>query len=230
MELVWGLKRVFKREVWNRCEHSEEAEEMEDERPSVLVVRGKDATRGAYQLPVTTRVRKKVLAKGRKLNEGRYWKTLPVSNLDALVGMEKEGGDGPQRKSTWIPKNMGQRLKLLDLAAARKRKHPVADEGDDMCQLCGKEATAEQTGARLCRNCNNSAPDAAQGRELEGFLLASWRLSKVGAEAWMRAMMLNKARWRRWRRALRTEERSGEWSHGGGECSRHALERRSGWL
>ena len=39
MELVWGLKRVFKREVWNRCECSEDVGDMDDEGPSVMVVR-----------------------------------------------------------------------------------------------------------------------------------------------------------------------------------------------
>ena len=61
---------------------------------------------------------------------------------------------------------------------------------------------------RLCRRSNNSAPGAALGRELEGYMLASWCLALLGGEAWMRAVMLDKGRWRRWRRALRNEERS----------------------
>ena len=39
-----------------------------------------------------------MLVKGRKLNEGGARKILPVSNLDELVGVEKDRGDGPQRK------------------------------------------------------------------------------------------------------------------------------------
>ena len=39
-------------------------------------------------------------------------------------------------------------------------------------------------------------------------MLASWCLSRLGGEAWMRSMMLSKSRWRRWRRALRSEGRS----------------------
>ena len=58
MDLVWGLKRVFRRDLWNRCQHDEEAGDIDDERPSVMVVRSKDTTRGAYQLPATTRARK----------------------------------------------------------------------------------------------------------------------------------------------------------------------------
>ena len=100
MELVWGLKRVLQREVWNRCRSSEEEENMDVEGPSVMVVRGKDAMMEAYRLPTNTKVRNKVLVKGRKLKEGRSWRTLAVTNLDELVGVEKAGGDGPQRKST----------------------------------------------------------------------------------------------------------------------------------
>ena len=66
-----------------------------------------------------------------------------------------------------------------------------------------------QLGVRLCKGCNSSAPSASIGRELEGFLLATWCMAQIRGEAWMRATMLNKARWRRWRRALRTEERVG---------------------
>ena len=100
---------------------------------------------------------------------------------------------------------------MLDLAANRKRKEPMPQDDADLseCQLCGKEASAMQAGVRLCRRCNNSAPGAALGRELEGFLLATRCMSLLGGEAWMRAMMLNKVRWRKWRRALRTEDRTG---------------------
>ena len=70
------------------------------------------------------------------------------------------------------------------------------------------EAAATQEGVRLCRRCNDSAPGAALGRELEGHMPASWCLALLGREAWMRAVMLDKGRWRRWRRALRNEERS----------------------
>ena len=48
MELVWGLKRVYKREVWNKRGIKEEEEGGDPEAPLVMVVRGKDATRGAY--------------------------------------------------------------------------------------------------------------------------------------------------------------------------------------
>ena len=80
-------------------------------------------------------------------------------------------------------KQMSQWLRMLDLAAARKQKHSSTDEGEDICQVCGKEAAAEQAGVRLCRTCNNSAPDTTLGRELEGFLLATWCMSRVGGEA-----------------------------------------------
>ena len=78
------------------------------------------------------KARKKVLVKGRKLNEGRSQKALPATNLDELVGVEKIGGDGPQQRSTWVPKKTGQWLQMLDVAAGRKRKHPAGDEGDDI--------------------------------------------------------------------------------------------------
>ena len=39
-------------------------------------------------------------------------------------------------------------------------------------------------------------------------MLSSWCLALLGGEAWMRAVMLDKGRWRRWRRALCNEERS----------------------
>ena len=133
-----------------------------------------------------------------------------------MVHIDRPERDKVRRRSTWIPKKAGQWLQLIDLAASRKRKGPFASEGEESeCQLCGKEASAIQEGVRLCKRCNSSAPGAALGRELEGFmLLASWCLSLLGGEAWMRATMLSKGRWRRWRRALRMEERSGgaeEW-------------------
>jgi len=210
MEVVWGLKRVYKREIWNKCSHKEEEEEGGDpEAPAVMVVRGKDATRGSYQMPANTWVRKKGLTVGRKLREGQKWRALKVCNLDELVYGDGLGRKKPSRKSKWIPKKAGQWLRLIDLAASRKRKGPPApgEEGDE-CQLCGREAAATQEGVRLCRRCNNSAPGAALGRELEGYMLASWCLALLGGEAWMRTVMLDKGRWRRWRRALRNEERS----------------------
>ena len=90
----------------------------------------------------------------------------------------------------------------------------MAEGEDGECLLCGKEVVAVQGGVRLFKRCNHSAPGAAPGRELEGFMLASWCLSRLGGEAWMRTMMLSKSQWRRWRRALRSEERPGgaeEW-------------------
>ena len=209
MEMVWGLKRVYKREVWNKCGGREEEEGVSPETPSVMVVRGKDATRGPYQMPANTWVRKKGLTVGRKLREGQKWRALQVCNLDELVYGERLERKKPSRKSKWIPKKAGQWLRLIDLAASRKRKGPPApgEEGEE-CQLCGREAAATQEGVRLCRRCNNSAPGAALGRELEGYMLASWCLALLGGEAWMRTVMLDKGRWRRWRRALRNEERS----------------------
>ena len=64
MELVWGLKRVYKREVWNKQRVNEEEEEGDLEAPTVMVVRGKDATRGAYRMPANTQVRKRGMARG----------------------------------------------------------------------------------------------------------------------------------------------------------------------
>ena len=83
-------------------------------------------------------------------------------------------------------KKMRQWLRLLDLVAA-----PPDPDGAERCRLCGKE------GVRLCKGCNNSAPSASIGRDLEGFLLATWCMVQMGGEAWMRSTMLNKARWRR---------------------------------
>ena len=209
MELVWGLKRVYKREIWNKRGNTEEEEGGNPETPAVMVVRGKDATRGSYQMPTNTWVRKKGLVVGRKLREGQKWRALKVSNLDELVFGEAREHKKPSRKSKWIPKKADQWLRLIDLAASRRRKGPpVPGEEGEECQLCGREAAATQEGVRLCRRCNNSAPGAALGRELEGYMLASWCLALLGGEAWMRAIMLDKGRWRRWQRALRNEERS----------------------
>ena len=36
---------------------------------------------------------------------------------------------------------------------------------------------------------------AALGRELEGFMLTSWCLLRLGGEAWMQSMMLSKSWW-----------------------------------
>lgn len=66
-----------------------------------------------------------------------------------------------------------------------------------------------QLGVQLCKGCSDSAPNASLGRELEGFVLATWCMVQIGGEAWMRSTVLNKARWRRWRRAPWTEERVG---------------------
>ena len=151
-------------------------------------------------MPANTHVRKKGMTIGRKLREDQGWKPLTVNNLDELVHGERLERDKSRRKSTWIPKKAGQWLRLLDLAASRKRKGPSASEGEeDECQLCGKEASAIQEGVRLCKRCNNSAPGAALGRELEGYMLTSWCLSLLGGEPWMRATMPNKGQWRRWR-------------------------------
>ena len=150
-------------------------------------------------MPTNTWVRKKGLVVGRKPREGQKWRALKVSNLDELVFGETMERKKPSRKSKWIPKKAGQWLRLIDLAASRKRKgHLVPGEEGDECQLCGREAAATQEGVRLCRRCNNSAPGAALGRELEGYMLASWCLALLGGEAWMRAIMLDKGRWRRW--------------------------------
>ena len=72
-----------------------------------------------------------------------------------------------------------------------------------------REGGGSRAGRHASGNCNNSTPDTALGWELEGFLLATRCVSRVGGEAWMRAMMINKVRWRRWAKALRTEKRSG---------------------
>ena len=209
MEMVWGLKRVYKREVWNKCGGREEEEGVSPETPSVMVVRGKDQTRGPYQMPSNTQVRKKGLTVGRKLKEGQRWRALQVCNLDELVNEGSTEKKKPSKKSKWIPKKAGQWLRLIELAASRKRKGPPTPvEESEECQLCGREAAATQEGVRLCRRCNNSAPGAALGRELEGYMLASWCLAQLGGEAWMRTVMLDKGRWRRWRIALRNEERS----------------------
>jgi hypothetical protein len=67
MDVVWGLKRVFKREVWNRRGVTEEdGGSTEPDTPPVMVVRGKDATRGLYRLPCTTKVCKKNADEGSK--------------------------------------------------------------------------------------------------------------------------------------------------------------------
>ena len=166
MELVWGLKRVYKREVWNKRGATEEEEVDSPEAPTMMVVRGRDATRGAYRMPANTQVRKKGLVVGRKLREGQKWRSLPVSNLNELVQIERPETQS-QRRSTWIPKKAGQWLRLLDLAASKKG--PSVEDGEEVeCMLCGKEAVAVQEGVRLCRQCNHSAPGAALGRELEG--------------------------------------------------------------
>ena len=45
MDVVWGLKRVFKREVWNLRGVMEENEDTtEPDLPPVMVSKGKDAT------------------------------------------------------------------------------------------------------------------------------------------------------------------------------------------
>ena len=79
MELVWGLKRVYKREVWNKWGATEEEEGGGPEAPATMVVRGKGATRGAYRMPANTQVRKKGLVVGRKLKEGQKWRSLHAS-------------------------------------------------------------------------------------------------------------------------------------------------------
>ena len=77
MEAVWGLRRVFKREVWNRKGATEEdGGSAEPDVPPVMVVRGKDATRGLYRLPSSTKVCKKSLTKGRKLRSKKTWTAL----------------------------------------------------------------------------------------------------------------------------------------------------------
>ena len=44
---------MFKREVWNwRGTSEEEEEEAGPDTPPVMVVKGKDATRGLYRVPV----------------------------------------------------------------------------------------------------------------------------------------------------------------------------------
>ena len=131
MELVWGLKRVYKREVWNKQRVNEEEEEGDLEAPTVMVVRGKDATRGAYRMPANTQVRKRGMARGRKLREGQEWRPLTANNLDELVHIDRPERDKVRRRSTWIPKKAGQWLQLIDLAASRKRKGPSASEGEE---------------------------------------------------------------------------------------------------
>ena len=143
MELVWGLKRVFKRERYGTSVGavSEEEKNMDVEGPSVMVVRGKDTMRGeggGGGVPASSGYKsEEESASDRKLNKGRSWETLPVTNLDESVGVEKAQGDGPQRKSAWVPKKMGQWLKLLDLAAARKRKHSSTMRGTT-CPSCAE--------------------------------------------------------------------------------------------
>ena len=39
--------------------------------------------------------------------------------------------------------------------------------------MCSKEAVVQE-GLKLCRGCNDRIPNVDKGRELEGFLLASW--------------------------------------------------------
>ena len=147
MELVWGLKRVFKREVWSKSGIKGEGGAGEPEAFPVIVVKGRDATRGPYQLPDTLKVCGKVLVKGRKLKDGQGWAALRHTTLDELVGMGTPDKDGPQQRSKWIPKKVQQWLRLLDLVAAGP--DPT---GDDRCRLCGKEARAVQLGVRLCKN------------------------------------------------------------------------------
>ena len=79
MELVWVLKRVYKREIWNKRGIKEEEEGGDSERLSVMVVRGKDETRGTYWLPANTHIQKRGLTVGWKLREGQWWKLLTVS-------------------------------------------------------------------------------------------------------------------------------------------------------
>ena len=61
----------------------------------------------------------------------------------------------------------------------------------------------------LCRGCNQSVLRAAYGRDSEGFLLVTWSVAEIGGETWMRSVMLNKRRWKKWRRALRETDRKG---------------------
>ena len=48
MDLMWGIERVFEREVWNRRSAQEDTEEVGSGEAGVDGGAGKDATRGAY--------------------------------------------------------------------------------------------------------------------------------------------------------------------------------------
>ena len=71
MELLWGIKRVFKREVWNATTKGRQEEECEGEILDSIMVYGKDATRGHYRLPPEAKVNHRRLGNGRKLKAGQ---------------------------------------------------------------------------------------------------------------------------------------------------------------
>ena len=177
MELVWGFKRECTRE---RCGTSEESMRKEKKKkkrrratwsqsPTVMVVRGKDATRGAYRMQANTQVRKRGMARGRKLREGQEWRPLTASNLDELVHIDRPERDKVRRRSTWIPKKAGQWLQLIDQAASRKRKGPSASEGEERRVSVSCVERRRRPHRREC-DCASDVTVARRGRPWVGSL------------------------------------------------------------
>ena len=159
MELLWGIKRVFKREAWNSTTKGRQEGECKGKILDSIVVHGRDTTRGHYRLPPEAKVNHRSLEKGRKLKAGRKDREHAEAAEHALKSWSA-GKTGPMRRAAGpvhgCPKTLREWLKVLHGYGGDSTRE-ASREGMP-CMLKGGGRVARRASAVLCRACNDRIP------------------------------------------------------------------------